>query len=332
MLNTHDDSGGPQSEDSVAPEARPSGGLDPELGLLRTFAVAARSRSLTEASVRLGLTQPGLSRRIARLERSVGGRLLDRSRGRLRPTPDGEVLLEAADRILNEVDSAMGRLAGRRRSITGELHLHASSIPGEHLLPPLVASFLALHPEAGIRLEVSRTATVIDSIAKGDAVLGVCGDRIERHGVEFRPLVRDVLVLAVPEGHPFARRSSVGIGELAHRTLLTREAGSGTQRVIESLIVDAKEGQHVGPGAGAPTRAFGSTQSILAAVRAGIGLALVSGLAIPSSPGVRGVRVDGMDRGRWFWLATSANTPTTVVAAAFVDHLQRHLGRGRRDP
>jgi len=299
--------------------------MDPDLGLLRTFAVAARSRSLTEAAGRLGLSQPGLSRRIARLERSVGARLLERSRGGLRPTAEGELLLRAADRILHEMDGIMGRLASRRQSISGELHVHASTIPGEHLLPALIASFLARHGEVGIRLEVSRTATVIDAVADGAVDLGVCGDRIERQGVEFRPLVRDTLVLAAPEGHPLVRRGKVGLSELGRLTLLTREVGSGTQRVIEGLLSGAREDADSGAPGRTPTRAFGSTQAILAAVRSGIGFALVSALSIGSVPGVRGIPVEGIDNERWLWLATPINAPTRVVTAAFVEHLQRSL-------
>lgn len=298
--------------------------MDPDLGLLRSFAVTVRSRSLTEAATRLGLSQPGLSRRITRLERSVGAPLLNRSPGGLRPTAEGELLLHAADRILHEVDETMGRLARRRQAITGELHIHASTVPGEHLLPALIATFLAGHGEVGIRLEISRTATVIDVVAEGVVDFGVCGDRIERQGVVFRPLVRDRLVLAVPEGHPLVRHGRVGLKELGRLTLLTREAGSGTQQTIEGMLSGKRGGPDTGGSRGAPTRAFGSTQAILAAVRSGIGFALVSALSVESTPGVLGVPVEGIESERWLWLATSVNAPTQA-AAAFIDHLQRSL-------
>jgi DNA-binding transcriptional LysR family regulator len=304
--------------------------IDPDLGLLRTFAVAARSRSLTEAAARLEMSQPGLSRRIARLEQSVGARLLERSPGRLRPTADGELLLRAADRILHEVDGVMGRLVSRREGLTGELHVQSSSIPGEHLLPAVIATFLVRHGEVGIRLEVTRTATVIDAVADGAVDLGVCGDRIDRQGVEFRPLVRDTLVLAAPEGHELARRGKVGLADLGRLTLLTREAGSGTQRVIEGLLADAGVDGDPAIVRATPQRAFGSTQSILAAVRSGIGFALVSALSIAATPGVRGIPVDGIDSERWLWLATRASAPMQPVTVAFVEHLQRALSPSAR--
>jgi DNA-binding transcriptional LysR family regulator len=323
MTDAHET--GVSASDRAANEA--AWRIDPDLGLLRTFAVTVRSRSLTDAAARLGLSQPGLSRRIARLERSVGTRLVDRSRSGLRPTVDGELLLRAADRILHEVDGVMGRLASRRQSISGELHIQASTIPGEHLLPAAIASFLGRHREVGFRLEVSRTATVIDAVAEGLVDLGVCGDRIDHQGVEFRPLVRDTLVLAVPEGHELARRGKVGLGELGRLPLLTREAGSGTQRVIEGLLSDVRAEAEPVPSGRTPARAFGSTQAILAAVRSGIGFALVSAISIGSAPGVRGIPVQGMESERWLWLATPVNVPTQVAAAAFIEHLQRTLSR-----
>jgi len=299
--------------------------LDPDLGLLRTFAVAARSRSLTEAADRLGLSQPGLSRRIARLERSVGVPLLDRSRGRLRPTAEGQVLLGAADRILQEIDRVVGRLADRRGALTGEVRIHASTIPGEHLLPRVIATFLRRHEDVGVRLEVSRTATVIDAVADGSADIGVCGDRVDRQGIEFRPLVRDTIVLAVPSSHALARRGSVRVEDLGRATLLSREAGSGTQRVIEGMLAGSSE---TDARSGGPVRAFGSTQAILAAVREGIGFALVSRMSVAAAPAITGIEVTGIDDERWLWLATAANAPLTAAAAAFAEHLQNVAAAG----
>jgi len=306
------------------PDAAPGHRIDADLGLLRTFAVAARASSLTEAAERLGLSQPGLSRRIARLEQTVGSVLLDRSRGALRPTAEGELLLRTADRVLREIDATMGRLASRREVLSGEVRIHASTIPGEHLLPGIIAPFLRRHPEVGIRMEVSRTARVVDEVASGSVDLGVCGDRVDRQDVEFRPLLRDVLVLAAPVGHALTRRGAVHVEDLAGVTLLSREQGSGTQRVVDGMLTDRQD-RGGGRLRDEPVRQFGSSQAILAAVRAGIGLALISRLSIQSVPGVRGVPVDGLDDERWLWLVTPMNAPVPPTVAAFIDHLQRVL-------
>lgn len=316
MPETHGTSG-------AVGEAKGTGGLDPDLGLLRTFAVAARAASLTEAAARLGLSQPGLSRRISRLERSVGAVLLDRSRGALRPTPEGELLLRSADRVLADLDAVVGRLVARRHSLTGEVRIHASTIPAEHLLPALIAPFLARNPEVGVRMEVSRSAQVVAEVARGAVDLGVCGDRIDEPSVELRPLLRDVLVLAVPLDHPLAGRRSVRMDDLVGLDLLSREPGSGTLHAGESLF----------PGAGplrtgpAPARVFGSSQSVLAAVRSGIGVALVSRLAVTSALDLRAVPVEGAEGERWFWLATRRNAPLGAAALAVIDHLRSSLTR-----
>jgi DNA-binding transcriptional LysR family regulator len=288
-----------------------------DLDLLRAFATAARSSSLTEAAGRLDMSQPGLSRRLSRLEASLGTRLLQRSRSGVSLTPAGELLLRTADRVLADLDRIVGDLGTHRQDLAGDVRIHASSVPGEYLLPPLLAGFLARHPQVGVDVAVSDSAGVVDAVVSGEADLGVCGDRFERSDLTFRPLARDTLVLAVPSGHPLAGRRDISLDELRHHQLLRRERGSGTQRVAESLL--ARAGIEF-PPTGAQ-RSFGSTQATLAAVRAGIGLALISSLAARSSPGIVGIPLRGLDASRWLSLVLPSHGTRRPTVAALVAHL-----------
>jgi len=294
-----------------------------DIDLLRAFAITARSRTLTEAAERLGLSQSGLSRRLARLEGSTGAILLLRPRGGVELTAAGELLLRTADRVLRSVDTVLGELGSHRDDLAGDVRIHASSIPGEHLLPPLIASLLSRHPRIGIEVAVSDSADVVAAVAAGQADLGVCGDRFDRPDVRYRPLARDTLVLAVPQGHPLTTRSGVGLEDLVGLPLLRRKGGSGTQRVVEGLL--SRAGMDF-PDDG-PIRAFGSTQATLAAVRAGIGLALVSSLAAGSAPGIRAVPLQGIDAVRWLSLVLPAQGTPRPTVAAIVTHLQTHAPR-----
>jgi DNA-binding transcriptional LysR family regulator len=290
-----------------------------DLDLLRAFAITARSRTLTEAATRVGLSQPGLSRRLARLEVEVGATLLLRRRSGVALTPAGELLLRTADHVLQAVDVALGEIGADRHDLSGEVRLHASSIPGEHYLPAALADFLATNPRVGIDLAVSDSSDVVAAVAAGEADFGVCGARFPHADVVFRPLTKDAIVLCVPDEHPLAQRRSVTVPDLAGHPMLRREGGSGTQQVAESLL--ARDGGAF-PDTG-PTRSFGSTHATLAAVRAGIGLALVSSLAAHAFPGVTAVPLHGVDATRWLFLALPSHGTLKPTVAALITHLER---------
>src|SRR5919201_5129889 len=85
---------------------------------------------------------------------------------------------------------------------TGDLHgtlaIGASTGPGAHLVPLLLCEFQRLHPDLHVALSISDTQSVIDSVADRKLELGVVGALRRQRSLEFEPLVRDEIVLAVP--------------------------------------------------------------------------------------------------------------------------------------
>src|SRR5689334_16214270 len=112
-----------------------------QLPHLETFAKAAELTSFTGAARALGLTQAAVSQRIQALERALDVSLFQRRAGRVSLTEAGQRLYTYAERILALHREAIQEVAGHKSPLTGELSLAASSIPGEHLLPELLAAF-----------------------------------------------------------------------------------------------------------------------------------------------------------------------------------------------
>src|SRR5471030_1160361 len=117
-----------------------------QLPHLETFIRAAELSSFTAAARGLGLTQAAVSQRIQALELVLKGPLFQRQGGHVLLTDTGHRLYGFAQRILALHREAIDDITGRQSPLTGELSLAASSIPGEHFLPDLLASFQKQQP------------------------------------------------------------------------------------------------------------------------------------------------------------------------------------------
>ena len=122
------------------------------LDAMALFAAAVEHGSFSEASRRLGIPLPTLSRRVAELEVHLGAPLLVRSTRRLDLTEAGAAFLASSRRILDQVDEAERAVAGQWRAPLGELVITAPALFGRLHVLPIVTAFLALHPAIDIRL------------------------------------------------------------------------------------------------------------------------------------------------------------------------------------
>ncbi len=143
----------------------PAQPMDADLNDVLAFTRVADSGSFTAAAARLGWPKSSVSHRVARLERTLGARLLERSTRRLRLTEVGARYHEHARRVLAELEQASATVASFRTEPQGWLRISASVVLGQSLLPPLVAEFAARHP--AVRLFVDLTNRRVDLLEEG---------------------------------------------------------------------------------------------------------------------------------------------------------------------
>jgi DNA-binding transcriptional LysR family regulator len=243
---------------------------------LETFAKAAELSSFTAAAKSLNMTQAAVSQRVQALERSLGLSLFHRQGGRVLLTDAGQRLYGYAERILALHQQARLEVAGQSAPPAGELSLAASSVPGEHLLPPLLSAFRRKHPHIQVRATVTDSQAVLNQVEHGQAHLGLVGGKTDHSHLEFRCFSCDQLVLIVPRGHPLQRRTRLSLAQLSRHALILREPGSGSRWCLEQALA----------GAGRSLRdldivlELGSNEAIKEAVLQGLGLAIVSRLVV----------------------------------------------------
>lgn len=297
-----------------------------ELPHLSTFVRAAEQGSFTAAASALGITQAAVSQRIALLEKELRLALFDRRTGKIALTEAGERFYEYARRILDLHEQARTDLAGWHSSISGDLLIAASSVPGECVLPALLSAFHAEHPRVRVRASVSDSGSVIADLERGRAPVGLIGQKAEGTNLVFRPIGSDSLVLIVPAGHAWARRRFITLRDLTNESLIVREPGSGSRHVLEKSLERA--------GASLAelnvSLELGSNAATKDAVKHGLGIAFLSRLAVQrelDAKELAAVAVRGLCLDRNFYLVYHRQRPLSPAATAFRRFVEAHLIR-----
>jgi DNA-binding transcriptional LysR family regulator len=119
------------------------------------FSTLISSGSLAAAAREMGVTTPAVSKRLAQMEARLGLLLVKRNARRMALTPEGEVYLEHARRILGEVDELEGLLRGVAQAPRGLLRVNATLGFGRAYIAPLVAGFVERYPEVDVQLQLT---------------------------------------------------------------------------------------------------------------------------------------------------------------------------------
>lgn len=132
---------------------------------LEFFVLLDRLGSLSAAARALDITPPAATMRLASMEKRIGARLLNRSTRKISLTPEGELYLQHASRLIEELRELDEIVSGNRRAPRGLLRVNVPLGFGRTVIAPLVSTFTAQFPEVEVLLEV--TDRPIDLIAKG---------------------------------------------------------------------------------------------------------------------------------------------------------------------
>jgi DNA-binding transcriptional LysR family regulator len=270
------------------------------LDYLITFQEVVKAGSFSEVARKLSITQPAVSFQIQKLEQQLGARLIDRTQRSITLTEAGKRLLRFAESVATEREKLQHDLEHMRDEVSGKLLIAASTIPGEFLLPPLLATFKRMHPAVMVQVDISDSLTVINRVRDNEYEIGFCGVAPEGRDLTSFKVADDEIVLIVFPEHPFAGRGEVLPAELDGESFIFRETTSGTQRSLEEQL--SREGLDIGKWK--PNLVLGSTQAVVSGVAGGAGIAFVSNLAIKNSLAwglVRQVDVHGLRLVRDFY-------------------------------
>ncbi len=240
---------------------------------LTAFAAVAESGGFTKGAEKLLVSQPAVSLQVAELESSLGVKLFDRLPRGIRLTTAGELLLGYAQRISRlhrDAEQSVRDLLGLQ---SGRLTIGASLTIGSYLMPKVICEFYRAHPAIEISMEIANTHEIQIRLAEGKLDLGFTEGLIESDRLESAVFATDELVAVAPPKHPLVGKRRVTAKHVCAEPLILREPGSGTRAVVERAL--RSRGLSV-----RPTLSLGSAEAVKSAVLSGIGLAIMSRLAV----------------------------------------------------
>jgi len=289
---------------------------------LRAFEAVARLGSVTQAAAELHVTQPTVSVQLRELAAAVGEPLFEPAGRRLRLTQVGETLQQTVAELSACWTRFDARVAEIHGLLRGRLRI-AAVTTAEYFVPDLVGPFAAAHPGVEIELAVENRDRVIERLERAEDDLAVMMLPPAGLPLERVPFLDNPLVVVARAGHRFAGRR-VRVAQLESERWLLREAGSGTRLAAEEHFAALGFTPQV-------AMSLGSNEAIKHAVAAGLGIAVLSRLAVqpPSAAGPAAVatgltilQVARFPIRREWSIVWRRDQPQTAAARRFVAYLQ----------
>ncbi|MCY1486070.1 HTH-type transcriptional regulator ArgP [compost metagenome] len=208
-----------------------------DLRQLRYFIALVEHRSFVRAADAIGITQPAFSRSIQGLEQEFGCQLVDRGNKDLRPTPEGQLVLQHALRLVQGATNLVQEINQMTKLDAGELRFGCGPVPAVRLVPDAVAAFINRHPNV-------RTGFVVDNWEK-------LGRALQREEIEFfvadirhfeadpgfqtQPLTPKRGLFFCRPDHPLVSKESLSTNDMFAYPLAATQIPPGVRKVLANL-------------------------------------------------------------------------------------------------
>jgi DNA-binding transcriptional LysR family regulator len=254
------------------------------LKLLATFLAVAENGSFRKAADQLSLSLPAVSMQVKQLEEQLGVALFQRTTRRVDLTREGEQLLISARKAMAELDGGLARIQQAAHVLQGHLAFACVPTVAATRLPAILTRFAAAYP--GITLNVRElTATdLLEAVRRREVDFGI-GPVPERRGdLEFSPLFEDAYRALLPRSYQDRGRSGISLKELARLPMLTLSDSTLFRGHLDAAL------QAQGVVAQANYQ-FTSVSTLVAMAEAGLGVAILPGVAVPKRTPLKAVRI-----------------------------------------
>lgn len=291
---------------------------------LRGFCYAARTKSISKAAEKMGLSQPSVSLQIKALESELGAHLFERRGPRIELTHDGQRLLELARPLIEAIDQLDDSFASLRESVArGTVNVAAGGSTIQYLLPPFVEKYTREYPQVDLRLHNVTGKAGLTLLREGDVDFAVGPMFDTPADIEFHPLVTYEPMLITRRDHPLASQPRVTLKDIAKYPLILPPKEQSTFRVVEMVFAEHSIEHDI-------KLEVGGYDVIKKYVELGLGISIVMSHCLTGADHLHAVPL-----GRWFPKRTYGvvlrkGRPLPPAAERFVEMIRPEANRSRR--
>ncbi len=200
---------------------------------LRYFQAVAEFGSYSRAAEWLRISQPAVSRQIAKLENELGVALFERRGRGAVPTEAGRILGERARELVRRIEQTRAEVTGARGGPSGTVSLAVPPAAGAVLMPALVARFGAAFPNVFLRVVGGFSGYIHEWLVRGQVDLALVHDPLPQRGFVAEPLVREEVFLVGGPGAALEAGRRIGTVDLASLPLVLPSRSNASRRLLE---------------------------------------------------------------------------------------------------
>ncbi|WP_414043868.1 LysR family transcriptional regulator [Macrococcus sp. EM39E] len=209
-----------------------------ELHHFEYFIKLSETEHMSEAAEALNVSQPALSRALAKIESEVGVALFDRRGRNLFINQYGKEFLKAAEKVMYDYRSVKMKINEMAGVESGTITLGFLHTVGSTYLPGFMHDFQLKYPNVQVKLVQNNSKVLNDLMLKGliDVAVTIMIDTIEP--LTFEPLIEEILYVTVPKTHRFATRDKVSVVELCDEAFILLKSGFVLRKLVDQLLLE----------------------------------------------------------------------------------------------
>ncbi|MDP4126178.1 MAG: LysR family transcriptional regulator [Bacillota bacterium] len=241
------------------------------------FREVAETKNFTLSAKKLHMSQPSISMQIQKLENEYGARFFNRSNKGITLTREGKIFYAHVRSVMDLLSNAKEQICTLAKDQRGLIYLGATLTIGEYILPKVLAYLHKTHPYVDFKVKITNSESISQDVVEKKINIGLIEGPVPSHkDLSVGAFWKDELVVAIPYFHKWASRNSINLAELPLERLVTREDGSGTRKEMERALKE----RGLDPDQLNISMELGSTQAIKQLVSVGLGITIISSLAI----------------------------------------------------
>ncbi len=204
------------------------------LNNIRIFLEVYSTLNITEASKKLHMTQPVISRTIKTLEDEYDSRFFERIGKKLSPTEEGKLFYVKMSKIIHDIDNIKADLKSEQEQKA--IRIGAALMIGNYMIPDICRTIKEIYPEINIKVTIAAASELKNKLLSNELDFALVEDSLHEEALRYTPFYNDKMVPIFSTDLPLSSKKTISLREFSKYPFLLREKGSGTRTYIDSLF------------------------------------------------------------------------------------------------